>query len=41
MTRGLTPPLSDQLISQKDRPLVRTAKVYALFGELTESEMAQ
>ncbi|HQD73218.1 MAG TPA: AIR synthase-related protein, partial [Clostridiales bacterium] len=28
-----------QLISQKDRPLVRTAKVYALFGELTESEI--
>ncbi len=30
-----------QIISQQDRPLVRTAKVYLLRGSLTESELAQ
>ena len=30
-----------QIISQQDRPLVRTAKVYLLKGSLTESELAQ
>ena len=30
-----------QIISQKERPLVRTAKVYILYGNLTESEVAQ
>ena len=30
-----------QIISQQDRPLVRTAKVYLLRGNLTESELAQ
>ena len=30
-----------QIISQKDRPLVRTAKVYILYGNLTEAEIAQ
>ena len=30
-----------QIISQKDRPLVRTAKVYILYGDLTETEIAQ
>ena len=29
-----------QLISQKDRPIVRTAKVYCLYGKLTEDELA-
>ncbi len=30
-----------QIISQGDRPLIRTAKVYALYGNLTESEIAE
>ncbi len=30
-----------QIISQGERPLVRTAKVYLLYGELSESEIAQ
>lgn len=30
-----------QIISQGDRPIVRTAKVYMLFGELSESEIEQ
>ena len=30
-----------QIISQGDRPLIRTAKVYALYGELTEAEIAE
>ncbi len=29
-----------QIISQKDRPTVRTAKVYMLYGNITESELA-
>ena len=29
-----------QIISQKERPLVRTARVYVLYGELTEDEIA-
>ncbi|MDO4961045.1 MAG: phosphoribosylformylglycinamidine synthase [Eubacteriales bacterium] len=29
-----------QLISQKERPLIRSAKVYALFGTLSEDEIA-
>ena len=29
-----------QIISQSDRPLIRTAKVYALYGELTEKDIA-
>ena len=29
-----------QLISQKDRPIVRTAKVYCLYGKLTDDELA-
>ena len=29
-----------QLISQKDRPLVRTAKVYCLYGNISEGELA-
>ncbi len=29
-----------QILSQGDRPTVRTAKVYALYGELTEAELA-
>jgi phosphoribosylformylglycinamidine synthase len=29
-----------QIISQKERPLVRTAKVYVLYGNLTEQEIA-
>ena len=29
-----------QLISQKDRPLVRTARVYCLYGKLTDDELA-
>ncbi len=28
-----------QIISQKERPLVKTAKVYALYGELSEEEI--
>ncbi|MBR3810375.1 MAG: phosphoribosylformylglycinamidine synthase [Clostridia bacterium] len=28
-----------QIISQKERPLVKTAKVYALYGELSEDEV--
>ena len=30
-----------QIISQGDRPLIRTAKVYALYGNLTESDIAE
>ncbi len=30
-----------QIISQGDRPLIRTAKVYALYGALTESDIAE
>lgn len=30
-----------QLISQKERPTVRTAKVYLLYGALSESEIAK
>ena len=30
-----------QIISQGDRPLIRTAKVYALYGALTEAEIAE
>ena len=30
-----------QIISQGDRPLIRTAKVYALYGELTEKDSAE
>ena len=30
-----------QIISQGDRPLIRTAKVYALYGELTEGDIAE
>ena len=30
-----------QIISQGDRPLIRTAKVYALYGELTDSDIAE
>ena len=30
-----------QIISQGDRPLVRTAKVYALYGNLTEAQIAE
>ena len=29
-----------QIISQGDRPTIRTAKVYALYGQLTESDIA-
>ncbi|MBQ9761511.1 MAG: phosphoribosylformylglycinamidine synthase [Oscillospiraceae bacterium] len=29
-----------QIISQGDRPLIRTAKVYALYGQLTEKDIA-
>ncbi len=29
-----------QLISQKDRPLIRTAKVYAVYGDVSEEGMA-
>ena len=29
-----------QIISQGDRPLIRTAKVYALYGALTEADIA-
>ena len=30
-----------QIISQGERPLVRTAKVYALYGNLTQAELAE
>ena len=30
-----------QIISQGERPLIRTAKVYALYGSLTEAEIAE
>lgn len=30
-----------QIVSQKDRPLVRTAKIYALYGELNEKEIEE
>ena len=30
-----------QIISQGDRPLIRTAKVYALYGELTDAQVAE
>ena len=30
-----------QIISQGERPLIRTAKVYALYGNLTEAEIAE
>ena len=30
-----------QIISQGERPLIRTAKVYALYGELTEAQVAE
>ncbi|MBQ9975011.1 MAG: phosphoribosylformylglycinamidine synthase, partial [Clostridia bacterium] len=30
-----------QILSQKDRPVVRTAKVYALYGKLSESDVAE
>ncbi len=30
-----------QIISQGDRPTIRTAKVYALYGELTDAEVAE
>lgn len=30
-----------QIISQGERPLIRTAKVYALYGSLSESEIAE
>ena len=30
-----------QIISQGDRPLIRTAKVYALYGNLTENDIAE
>ncbi|MBQ9081890.1 MAG: phosphoribosylformylglycinamidine synthase, partial [Clostridia bacterium] len=30
-----------QIISQGDRPLIRTAKVYALYGELTDAQIAE
>ena len=30
-----------QIISQGDRPLIRTAKVYALYGNLTSSDIAE
>lgn len=29
-----------QLISQKERPLIRTAKVYILYGDITQSELS-
>jgi phosphoribosylformylglycinamidine synthase len=28
-----------QIISQGDRPLIRTAKVYALYGSLTDAQI--
>ena len=30
-----------QIISQGERPLIRTAKVYALYGELTDAQVAE
>ncbi len=30
-----------QIISQKERPLIRSAKVYALYGKLSESDIAE
>ena len=30
-----------QIISQGERPLIRSARVYALYGELTEAELAE
>ena len=30
-----------QIISQGDRPLIRTAKVYVLYGDLTDSDIAE
>ncbi len=30
-----------QIISQGDRPIVKTARVYALYGDLTDSEIAE
>ena len=30
-----------QLISQEDRPLVRSAKVYALYGDVSDAELAE
>ncbi|MBR5459340.1 MAG: phosphoribosylformylglycinamidine synthase, partial [Clostridia bacterium] len=30
-----------QILSQKDRPVVRTAKIYALYGKLSESDVAE
>ena len=30
-----------QIISQQDRPLVKTAKIYVLYGELSENELAE
>ena len=30
-----------QIISQKERPLVRSAKVYALYGQISEAELAE
>ena len=30
-----------QLISQEERPLIRSAKVYALYGEISEAELAE
>jgi len=30
-----------QIISQGERPLIRTAKVYALYGQLTEADIAE
>ncbi len=30
-----------QIISQGDRPLIRSAKVYALYGELTDADIAE
>ncbi len=30
-----------QIISQGDRPLIRTAKVYALYGDITEKDVAE
>ncbi len=30
-----------QIISQGERPLIRTAKVYALYGDLTEAQVAE
>ena len=29
-----------QIISQQERPTIRTARVYALYGDLTEDELA-